>query len=69
MPPKTSPGLSDLRVLHLAEWLADVEGAPAVARRAVHTMGGMRIAVHYGCHLLRPQPAVSWDDPLQPYQG
>ena len=29
----------------------------------------MRIAVHYGCHLLRPQPAVRWDDPLQPDQG
>ena len=55
-----------LRVLHLAEWLADVEGAPAVARRAVHRLDGMRVAVHYGCHLLRPQPAVSWDDPLQP---
>ena len=26
----------------------------------------MRVAVHYGCHLLRPQPAVRWDDPLQP---
>ena len=26
----------------------------------------MRIAVHYGCHLLRPQPAVRWDDPLHP---
>jgi heterodisulfide reductase subunit B len=56
----------DLHVLHLAEWLADVEGAPAVARRAVRSLAGMRIAVHYGCHLLRPQPAVGWDDPLQP---
>ncbi|MFA4965092.1 MAG: heterodisulfide reductase-related iron-sulfur binding cluster [Thermoleophilia bacterium] len=55
-----------LRVLHLAEWLADVEGTPAVARRAVRDLGGMRLAVHYGCHLLRPQPAVSWDDPLRP---
>ena len=55
-----------LQVLHLAEWLADVEGAPAVARRAVRSLAGMRVAVHYGCHLLRPQPAVSWDDPLQP---
>jgi heterodisulfide reductase subunit B len=56
----------ELQVLHLAEWLADVEGAPAVARRAVRRLAGMRVAVHYGCHLLRPQPSVSWDDPLQP---
>jgi heterodisulfide reductase subunit B len=55
-----------LRVLHLAEWLFDVEGPTTVARRAVRSLAGMRVAVHYGCHLLRPQPAVSWDDPLQP---
>ena len=64
--PRTWPGREGLQVLHLAEWLADVEGAPAVARRAVRSLAGMRVAVHYGCHLLRPQPAVSWDDPLQP---
>jgi heterodisulfide reductase subunit C len=26
----------------------------------------MRIAVHYGCHLLRPSPAVRWDSPTAP---
>ncbi len=55
-----------LRVLHLAEWLADVWGPGAVASRAVRSLAGLRIAVHYGCHLLRPQPAVRWDDPLEP---
>ena len=55
-----------LRVLHLAEWLADVQGAAALANRAVKSLAGLRIAVHYGCHLLRPQPAVSWDDALEP---
>jgi len=55
-----------LRVVHLAEWLTDTQGIAAVAARAAHKLAGMRIAVHYGCHLLRPQPAVSWDDPLQP---
>jgi heterodisulfide reductase subunit B len=56
----------ELQVLHFAEYLFAVEGASAVARRAVRTLAGMRLAVHYGCHLLRPQPAVNWDDPLQP---
>jgi heterodisulfide reductase subunit B len=55
-----------LRVRHLAEWLADVDGAEAVAARAVKSFAGMRLAVHYGCHLLRPQPAVNWDDRLKP---
>ena len=56
----------DLKILHLAEWLADFEGPATVARRSVRGLGGMRLAVHYGCHLLRPQPAVDWDDPLEP---
>jgi heterodisulfide reductase subunit B len=55
-----------LRVLHLAEWLTDVLGAGPVAAPAQKELAGMRLAVHYGCHLLRPQPAVSWDDPLHP---
>ena len=65
-PARVSTGRTSMQVLHLAEWLVDLEGAAAVARRAVRKLGGMRLAVHYGCHLLRPQPAVSWDDPLQP---
>jgi heterodisulfide reductase subunit B/heterodisulfide reductase subunit C len=56
----------DLRVWHLAEWLADDVGAGLVAARTVRSLGGLRVAVHYGCHLLRPQPAVRWDDPMAP---
>ena len=37
-----------------------------MATRVVKPLSGMRLAVHYGCHLLRPQPAVRWDDPLEP---
>jgi len=37
-----------------------------VASRVTRPLWGMRLAVHYGCHLLRPQPAVRWDDPLNP---
>lgn len=56
----------NLRIMHLAEWLSDVIGAGAVGARVTKPLWGMRIAVHYGCHLLRPQPAVRWDDPLHP---
>jgi heterodisulfide reductase subunit B len=58
--------LEGLRVLHLAEWLADVLGAAAIARGVVRSLAGMRLAVHHGCHLLRPQPAVCWDDAIRP---
>jgi CoB--CoM heterodisulfide reductase subunit B len=54
------------KVVHFAEWLSDEMGAGLVASRAIKPLWGMRIAVHYGCHLLRPQPAVRWDDPLHP---
>jgi len=56
----------DLKVVHFAEWLSDFMGPGLIASKAVNQFWGMRIAVHYGCHLLRPQPAVKWDDPLHP---
>ena len=51
---------------HFVEWLSESMGAGLIASRAKKNFWGMRIAVHYGCHLLRPQPAVRWDDPLHP---
>jgi len=56
----------DGRVVHFAEWLYDHMGPGLVASKATKPLWGLRIAVHYGCHLLRPQPAVRWDDPLHP---
>lgn len=56
----------ELQVVHFAEWLADHMGGALIASGAKKNFWGMRIAVHYGCHLLRPQPAVRWDDPLHP---
>jgi len=55
-----------LKITHMAEWLADDIGAGVIASKVKNNFWGMRIAVHYGCHLLRPSPAVHWDDPLAP---
>jgi CoB--CoM heterodisulfide reductase subunit B len=55
-----------LKIVHFAEWLADDLGPALVASKLKKDFWGMRIAVHYGCHLLRPTPAVSWDDPMEP---
>ena len=54
------------QVVHFAEWLADHVGAGTLGSKVTNPLWGMRVAVHYGCHLLRPQPAVRWDDPLNP---
>ncbi len=55
-----------LHVVHFAEWLAEHMGPGLIGSKATKPFWGMNIAVHYGCHLLRPQPAVKWDDPLHP---
>jgi heterodisulfide reductase subunit B len=55
-----------LDITHFAEWLADDIGAGVVASKVKQSFWGMNVAVHYGCHLLRPSPAVHWDDPLAP---
>jgi len=55
-----------LKIEHFAEWLADDMGPALIGSKIKKPFWGMRIAVHYGCHLLRPQPAVRWDDPMHP---
>jgi heterodisulfide reductase subunit B/heterodisulfide reductase subunit C len=56
----------ELDIVHLAEWLADVLEPAYIGTKVKMPLWGMKVAVHYGCHLLRPQPAVRWDDPLHP---
>lgn len=57
-------GVADVR--HLVEWLSEDLGPAALSKRATKPLWGMRIAVHYGCHLLRPSPAIRWDSPTAP---
>jgi heterodisulfide reductase subunit B len=56
----------DVDVWHLVEWLSEDLGPAALGKRVVKPLWGMRIAVHHGCHLLRPSPAVRWDSPTAP---
>lgn len=35
-------------------------------KEAVRSLAGLRVAVHYGCNLLRPSAAIRLDDPLNP---
>lgn len=53
-------------VKHLVEWVFDEIAPGHVASRTVRPFWGMRLAVHYGCHLLRPSPAVRWDSSTEP---
>lgn len=56
----------DVDVRHLVEWLSEDLGPAALSKRLVKPLWGMKIAVHYGCHLLRPSPAIRWDSPTAP---
>ncbi len=56
----------DADVWHLVEWLSEDLGPVALGKRISKPFWGMRLAVHYGCHLLRPSPAVRWDSPTAP---
>lgn len=55
-----------LPVKHLVELLHDQVGVAAIRGRVVKPFTRMRVAVHGGCHLVRPSNAVHFDHPLQP---
>ena len=53
-------------VKHLLEVLWDDIGPQTLRQRVQRPLTGLRIAVHHGCHLLRPSRELSFDDPFAP---
>jgi len=53
-------------VVHLLDVLYQDIGAGGLRNRIRYPMSGLRIAVHYGCHLLRPSGQLLFDDPFWP---
>jgi heterodisulfide reductase subunit B len=53
-------------VKHLLTVLSDDIGLPAIYASIVKPLAGLNVAVHYGCHALRPSNVVHFDDPLAP---
>jgi heterodisulfide reductase subunit B len=50
-------------VRHLLEVLYNDVGLEALKESVVRPFKGVKIAVHYGCHILRPKERVQFDDP------
>ena len=53
-------------VVHVLDVLYQDFGPGELRRRVEYPMVGMRVAVHYGCHLLRPSLELMFDDPFWP---
>ncbi len=54
------------KLRHLVPFFHDEVGIPAIKNKIIKPFNGMRIAIHYGCHMIRPSHALKNDDPLDP---
>lgn len=50
---------------HVARVLSDM-GPEKVASSVKRPLAGLKVAVHHGCHLLRPSDILGFDDPFEP---
>ncbi len=54
------------KVRHIVTLLRDVAGYDAVRESVVRPLEGLKMAIHYGCHLLKPSRIMQVDDPNNP---
>jgi heterodisulfide reductase subunit B len=54
-------------VRHVVTLLRDVAGMEAICKSVVRPLEGVKIAIHYGCHLLKPSRTMQVDDPNDPH--
>ena len=55
-----------VRIRHVVALLRDVVGYEAIRRSVVRPLEGLKVAIHYGCHLLKPSRIMGVDDPNNP---
>ncbi len=54
------------RVRHIATLVRDEVGYEAVQKSVTQPLSGLKVAIHYGCHLLKPSRIMQVDDPDYP---
>ena len=59
---KVYEGTTEIK--HFAEVL--YENLEKVKENVVKPLEGFKVAIHYGCHYLRPSEIIEWDDPFEP---
>ena len=55
-----------IEVRHIVAALRDRVGLERVAATVTRPLEGLRVAIHYGCHLLKPSRVMQVDDPDRP---
>jgi len=53
-------------LFHLVPFFHDNVGKNVIQRKIKKDFSGMKVAIHYGCHMIRPSHALKNDDPLDP---
>lgn len=53
-------------VRHIIEVFVHDIGLSKIKRKLKRSLSRLKIAVHNGCHLVRPSNAINFDDPLKP---
>jgi len=54
------------RVRHIATLVRDEVGYDTVRESVVRPLEGLKVAIHYGCHLLKPSRIMNVDNPDNP---
>lgn len=54
------------RIRHIITLLRDVVGYEEVGKSVSRPLEGLKVAIHYGCHLLKPSRIMGVDDPNSP---
>jgi heterodisulfide reductase subunit B len=54
------------KVRHIATLVRDEVGYDAIRESVVRPLEGLKVAIHYGCHLLKPTRIMNVDDPDNP---
>lgn len=53
-----------VKVSHFAEVMYN--NIDKIKEKVEKPLEGFKVAVHYGCHYLRPSEIIQWDDPFEP---
>jgi heterodisulfide reductase subunit B len=55
-----------IKVRHLVTLLRDEVGLDKIRETVTHPLHDLKVAIHYGCHLLKPSSIMEVEDPLVP---